>query len=182
MNSLFELVNKPKISKEIIGFSLSRKHVDVITSIIKRYDFGYTLKDEDIMQDLLIKLIDNYNYLDNSFEKVDSHTIPYLNLITHRLCKDKYRFEKRRIHKNIELPDYFNSILVDNSKKQDTELDLTFFLDELSLKYKVVMELNFQGYSHEEIAKKLGITSDVSRKRLQRARNTLKKIHKINLT
>lgn len=173
-----KLINKitqdPEKYIKNFGFALTKDHLNIIVSIIRKYNFGFAIDREDVIQDLLLKLIEEYDRSKDSIY-AQEYILPYLSLITHRFCKDKCKYEKRRAHQNIELPKYFNSILIDNTKKQDAEIEIKLILNHLPLIYREITMLYFQGYSHKEISKKLNISQDVSRKRLQRSREFLRR-------
>jgi len=168
------VTNDPEFGKELFGFVISPKQLNNITKIIQSYDFGAAITYEDVLSEFILKLMEDFKVkYDKRFASL--YISPYLYLIASRFCKDKYKYEKRRVHKYIELPSYFNSMMIDHSKSQDARLEFDFLLQVIPNKHKKIIELNYLGYDHKEIAKRMNISIPASRKRLERARNWLRK-------
>lgn len=169
-----KFIKNPILTKNTLGFIMTKEYYYMMMFIIKQYNFGYTLDAQDVMQDLIIKLIVSYNPIK---AKTNStyRSVPHLFSITHSFCKDKYDYEKRRVTQNIELPKYFTSILIDNRKKNAIDMDFHLLMRKLPDNEKKVLKLIKEGYRHKDIADKLNISVEASRKRLQKARKKLRR-------
>ncbi|MEO1262079.1 MAG: sigma-70 family RNA polymerase sigma factor [Bacteroidota bacterium] len=187
MNAFYEglmfqdFIDNPALSERVLGFAMTQKHYKLVSKIIKKYDLGYTVEAEDVMQELLLKLMEKHAINEDLFPGKTAKE-PHLASITHCLCKDIYRYEKRRASGNIKLPTYFNSVLINEDSKGGAEIEFSFALAMLSKSEKEVLELIRKGYSHSDVARELGIKESASRKRLQRARTKLRNALKTEYT
>lgn len=171
-----EFLNDPNLTQKTLGFVMTLQNYEIIYSIIKEYDFGKALEKEDVMQEFIFNLIKNNTHPELNYSTY--RTTPYLKLITYRFCTDLYRYEKRRANEDITLPNYFNSILIDEDVNGETKVDFEIACSFLPRRLREVMDLQKAGYSHNEISEKLNIKISTSRKRLQRARERLREILK----
>ena len=97
----------------------------------------------------------------------EEHTKAWLIRIATNICKDIYRFNKKRDY--INLDDLFN---YGKTEENNEILEEVMNLPE---KYKVVIHLFYiEGYKTDEISKILSLSSSAVRKRLQYAREKLK--------
>lgn len=73
-----------------------------------------------------------------------------------------------------EINEYSQEFSYENIIAQITETDILKVIHELTPQYRIVFSLYaIEGYSHEEIAKQLNITSSTSKSNLSRARKIL---------
>ena len=122
---------------------------------------------EDVSQETFYKyMISNRNFESNEHKKA------WLLRVSQNKCKDILRYKK--IHSYISYEDVEENFVVHSDvNKEDIEDVLKISL--LSYDYKSVVVLYyFEGYSIEEVASILNISSTAVRKRLQRAREKLK--------
>lgn len=155
-------IKQDRKCQELLYKKYSRKMMGVC--------FGYT-KDHDAAKDLLqesfIKVFDkikNYNN-DGSLEG-------WIRRIVVNTAIDYYRKVSKLYVSNIENE---KTELVDNLiLDQFNNEDLLMLIRKLPEGYRIVFNLNvIEGYTHEEIAEKLGITESTSRSQLSRARKLL---------
>ena len=109
----------------------------------------------------------------------EEHKKAWLLRVSQNKCKDMLRFKK--VHSYISYEDVEENFVV----QQDVEagdIEDILRVSNLSYDYKsVVMLYYFEGYSINEVADILNISSTAVRKRLQRAREKLKIVYeKIN--
>ncbi len=118
---------------------------------------------QDILQEALLRYMEKAP----AFQSPD-HEKAWLLRVTSNCCKDCLRFRAR--HTCID-PDTLQELLPAPDKRQ-----LVQELYALPAKYKTVLILfYFEGYSAKEIAQILGLSENAVKKRLQRAREALKK-------
>ncbi len=118
---------------------------------------------QDILQEVLLRYMEKAP----DFQSPD-HEKAWLLRVTSNCCKDCLRFRIRHSHMDI---DALQESLPAPDKQQ-----LIRELYALPAKYKTVLILfYFEGYSAGEIARILGLSENAVRKRLQRAREALKK-------
>jgi len=129
---------------------------------------------EDVAQETFYK----YMISDRAFA-TEEHKKAWLLRVSQNKCKDMLRFKK--VHSYISYEDVEENFVV----QQDVEagdIEDILRVSNLSYDYKsVVMLYYFEGYSINEVADILNISSTAVRKRLQRAREKLKIVYeKIN--
>ena len=118
---------------------------------------------QDILQEVLLRYMEKAP----DFQSPD-HEKAWLLRVTANCCKDCLRFRAR--HACLDL-DALQELLPAPEKRQ-----LVQELYALPAKYRSVLILYyFEGYSAGEIARILGLSENAVRKRLQRAREALKK-------
>ena len=97
----------------------------------------------------------------------EEHTKAWLIRVATNICKDMYRFNKKRDY--LSFDDLFN---YSNTEENHELLEAAM---NLPVKYKTVIHLFYiEGYKTDEISKILSISSSAVRKRLQYAREKLK--------
>lgn len=121
---------------------------------------------EDAVQETFLRFITEANNV-NDLE----HEKAWLIRTATNICKDMKRYLIRHNHINLDdLSDYL-------FRESDKELMESIIL--LPDKYKTVIHLHYmEGYKTEEVAAILKISPDTARKRLQYARQRLKKMIK----
>ncbi len=117
---------------------------------------------EDAVSDTMVRLIKKAPSFND-----EEHKKAWLIKTASNICKDKYRFNKRHNHINIdELSEYCQ-------KEDDNEVLMCLL--KLPDKYKAVIHLFYiEGYKTHEIAKILGLSPSAVRKRLQYGRSMIK--------
>lgn len=118
---------------------------------------------QDVLQEVMLKCMKKMPvFHDKEHEKA------WLLRVTVNLCKDMLRFRRRHQYLDIETLD------IESTQVQDEGL-----LREIALlppKWRVVIILHYvEGYSLKEIAKILTISENAVKKRMQRAKDALKK-------
>ena len=117
---------------------------------------------EDAVEDTFLKYITKSPCFRN-----EEHTKAWLIRVATNICKDMYRFNKKRDY--ISFDDLFNY------SKAEENNELLEEVMNLPVKYKTVIYLFYiEGYKTDEIAEILSISSPAVRKRLQYAREKLK--------
>lgn len=126
---------------------------------------------EDILQEGFIKIYSNFN----SYRSAGSLE----NWMKRIMINTSYNFYKRRRPScsNMDLDQYEYPV----SQKQHIldqflESDLNNLINELPEGYKTVFNLSaVEGYTHNEISKKLNISKNTSKSQLNRAKTSLRK-------
>jgi len=117
---------------------------------------------EDAVEDTFLKYITKSPCFQN-----EEHTKAWLIKVASNICKDMYRFNKKR--DCISFEDLFNY------SKAEENNELLEEVMRLPVKYKTVIHLFYvEGYKTDEISEILSISSAAVRKRLQYAREKLK--------
>ncbi|MDR2652765.1 MAG: RNA polymerase sigma factor [Prevotellaceae bacterium] len=124
----------------------------------------------DAMHDGFVRLFDNIK----KFDKKGSLE-GWIRRLFVNVCLEKLRISKRMIHESIRYEDDNELQIIDESisdvYKQLSVKELMSFIRELPKSFRSVFNLHaIEGYSHEEIAKKLGITNSAARAAYFRAR------------
>lgn len=118
---------------------------------------------QDILQETLLRYMEKAP----AFVSAD-HEKAWLLRVSANCCKDLLRFQKR--HSCLDLDGLKEQI----PGPKDQRLMLELY--DLPVKWKTVLILHyFEGYSVREIGTILGITEAAAKKRLQRAREALKR-------
>ena len=133
--------------------------------------YGYTrnVQDaEDIVQNVFIKLLQyEYSFRTNNDEKY------WLIRVT---INESINFVKSSHKKKIVLDDDIVRSTSDKTKENIDKDNIRFFIEQLPEKYKVVLILfYFENMKTVEISNLLNISEAAVRKRLERARDILKK-------
>ena len=117
---------------------------------------------EDAVENVFLKYITKSPCFQN-----EEHTKAWLIRVAANICKDMYRFNKKRDY--ISFDDLFNySKTMGNNELLEEVM-------RLPVKYKTVIHLFYiEGYKTDEISEILSISSSAVRKRLQYAREKLK--------
>jgi len=162
--------------EEIIKGCISnkRKCQERLYQLFSRKMFGVcrmyskdSMEAEDVLQDAFVKIFGSLGSYKNegSFEGWVRRIV--VNTALERLRKKNITFSlDEHAEKNIQ---YYDDFVSDLAAK-----DLMLMIEELSPQYKVVFILfAVEGYSHEEIGLKLGISEGTSKSNLSRARKIL---------
>ncbi len=130
---------------------------------------------EDLLQNVFLKIHTNIHQLKER-EKVSS----WLYQITRNTIIDSYRTNG---NKRAELlPHLDGSVgMVDNSHEESWKMEISScverMIEELPEKYRSVLKwYEFDGLSHKEIARRLGISVSGSKTRVQRSREKMKEL------
>ncbi|MDR1552773.1 MAG: sigma-70 family RNA polymerase sigma factor [Prevotellaceae bacterium] len=128
----------------------------------------------DAMHDGFVRLFDKIQKFDQkgSFEG-------WIRKLFVNVCLGKLRISKKVMHESIRYEDDNEMEIIDESisdvYKQLEAKELMLFIRELPKSFRSVFNLHaIEGYSHSEIAKRLGITHSASRAAYFRARVLLK--------
>ena len=118
---------------------------------------------QDVLQEVMIKCMKKMpDFCDKEHEKA------WLLRVTINSCKDILRFRSRHQYLDIET--------LDIESVEAQEEGLVQEIAHLPHKWRVVLVLHYvEGYSLKEIADILAITENAVKKRMQRAKNALKK-------
>mgnify|MGYP004583838511 FL=1 len=150
-----------------------KEKYDLYSQELMNISYGYTKSKEDsldIIQNVFYKLFVN----DKVFESNDDEKY-YLIRLTINECKDLIRKKSKIVSLNNNL---INNIpLVNDSKNEDLRLEkLSLKVKELNNKYRIVIILfYYDSLPIKEISKILNLSVNTIKKRLERARNILKK-------
>ena len=150
-----------------------KEKYDLYSQELMNISYGYTKNKEDsldIIQNVFYKLFVN----DKVFESNDDEKY-YLIRLTINECKDLIRKKSKIVSLNNNL---INKIpLTNDSNNEDLKLEkLALKVKELNNKYKTVIILfYYDSLPIKEISKILNLSVNTIKKRLERARNILKK-------
>jgi len=145
--------------------------IDQYSSLLYRICFPI-LKNEQDTKDVLQETFLTY-YTKSPVFSGENHRKAWLIRISQNKCREFLRFHKR--HACLPLDEMEEKLLIADGFGRN-ERDLLALVWELDYKLKSVVILYYiEGYSTEEVAGLLKISTAAVRKRLQRARETLKK-------
>lgn len=126
---------------------------------------------EDIVQDAFIKLLRDLRQ-----REFKGDFTAYFRRIIVNTSIDHYRASRRRFRLLDRLPRH-PQIEKNDALQQLDEQDVYRFLQQLSPVYRLVFNLHvIEGYTHEEIADQLGISTGTSKSNLSKARRKLQKL------
>jgi RNA polymerase sigma-70 factor (ECF subfamily) len=129
------------------------------------------LKDEHDVKDVLQETFLTYHTKKPTFASED-HKKAWLIKVSQNKCREFLRFHKR--HATVPLDNVDETMLITNGLSGE-ESDLLSMVWNLNYKLKSVVILYYiEGYSIDETAKILSISSHAAKKRLERARNKLR--------
>jgi RNA polymerase sigma-70 factor (ECF subfamily) len=129
------------------------------------------LKDEHDVKDVLQETFLTYHTKKPTFASED-HKKAWLIKVSQNKCREFLRFHKR--HATVPLENVDETMLITNGLSGE-ESDLLSMVWNLNYKLKSVVILYYiEGYSIDETAKILSISSHAAKKRLERARNKLR--------
>lgn len=125
---------------------------------------------EDIVQETFYK----YMTTDMAFES-DNHKRAWLLKVSQNKCKDLLRSHKIRAYVPYE---EIEESLISKTEVEKNDIEELLKLEELDYKYKsVIMLYYFEEYSIEEVADILDLSVVAVKKRLQRAREKVRKVY-----
>ena len=125
---------------------------------------------EDVVQDTFYK----YMTTDMVFES-DNHKRAWLLKVSQNKCKDLLRSHKIRAYVPYE---EVEESLISKTDVGKNDIEELLKIEELDYKYKsVIMLYYYEEYSIEEVANILGLTVSAVKKRLQRAREKVRKVY-----
>ena len=125
---------------------------------------------EDITQDVFVKLISKNNKFDS-----EEHLKSWLLRVTINLTKDLFHSAMFRM--TAELDENTSDSNLSYSHEHEEESDLYNALMKLPQKYRTVIHLHYyEGYSVEETAHIIGVSSGTVKSQLHRGRQMLKNI------
>ena len=144
--------------KEIIN-----KHSDLVYTVAM-----FTLRSpadvDDVVQDVYVKLSDNLHKIND-----EVHLERWLRVVTRNTSNNyNLRFWRRA-----------ENVLIENRDTMTKDINDEFMLvkekiNSLSDTYKKTFVMYAKGYSYEEISKKLKISNEAARKRVERAKEIIK--------
>ena len=136
------------------------------------------LKDEHDVKDVLQETFLTYHTKKPTFASED-HKKAWLIKVSQNKCREFLRFHKR--HATVPLENVDETMLITNGLSGE-ESDLLSMVWNLNYKLKSVVILYYiEGYSIDETAKILSISSHAAKKRLERARNKLREEYEEDL-
>lgn len=129
---------------------------------------------EDVLQDAFIKVFKNLERF-----KHDGSLEGWIRRIVVNTALDQLRKNKKR-QGDLELDDSFIEITTNNFTEERLQAEsLMKLVQELPEGYRTVFNMfAIEGYSHKEIAKKLGVTENTSKSQYSRAKTALREILK----
>lgn len=129
---------------------------------------------EDVLQDAFIKVFKNLDRF-----KHDGSLEGWIRRIVVNTALDQLRKNKKR-QGDLELDDSFIEITTNNFTEERLQAEsLMKLVQELPEGYRTVFNMfAIEGYSHKEIAKKLGVTENTSKSQYSRAKTALREILK----
>ena len=133
---------------------------------------------EDVLQDAFIKVFKNLDRF-----KHDGSLEGWIRRIVVNTALDQLRKNKKR-QGDIELDNSFLEITTNNFTEERLQAEsLMKLVQALPDGYRTVFNMfAIEGYSHKEIAKKLGITENTSKSQYSRAKTALREIlNKLNI-
>ncbi len=151
---------------------LFKRYAELVYTTCRRYDSeNYPAK--DLMQDTFIKVFDKIDYYDKSKGKFES----WISRIAINLALNMIRKQKRSIYElnpNIELTQQMST---DEALHSDlSEEEILTLINNLPPGYKTIFNLFvIDGFSHNDIAKQLQISTSTSKSQLYKARKMLQK-------
>ncbi|MGY6559390.1 MAG: RNA polymerase sigma factor [Nitritalea sp.] len=102
------------------------------------------------------------------------HFLAWVKKIMVHTAIDHYRRQKRYALKHPEIPDHWNEPFEESILDQLSTDELLDMIGQLSPAYRMVFSLYaVEGYTHKEIAEKLGITEGTSKSNLAKAKQKL---------
>ena len=135
------------------------------------------LKNKADVDDMVQETFYKYMTTDISFKSED-HKRAWLIKVSQNKCKDLLRSQKVRAY--ITYAEIEEKFLSDDEIEKK---DIDEYLRIANLNYKnksVIMLYYYEGYSIEEVAEILGISVSATEKRLQRAREKIRKVFEKN--
>ena len=124
---------------------------------------------EDIVQETFYK----YMTTEMAFDS-DNHKRAWLLKVSQNKCKDLLRSHKIRAYVPYE---EVEESLISKTDVGKNDIEELLKIEELDYKYKsVIMLYYYEEYSIEEVANILGLTVPAVKKRLQRAREKIRKV------
>jgi RNA polymerase sigma-70 factor (ECF subfamily) len=165
---------RPELRVVQIG-ELYEQHTPMLSGLL--YKFGFPKQDiPDIIQETYYRVI---KYIDNYREEADIRTyIGRMAINTGRTLRDKnYRKNEQPVDEKYE--PYFDRIpslipspeseVIEHIVSQEKRAKLYDAIGRLSARLRDVVILKLEGYSHQDISERLGITVSASKVRLHRA-------------
>ena len=135
--------------------------------VCMQYSKDYT-EAEDILQDGFIKVFTKIDQFDfkGSFEG-------WVRRIMVNCALERYR-KHNLLYSVSEIREYDTKLAYDDVLSEISSKELLKLIQDLSPQYKMVFNLYaIEGYSHQEIGEKLGISEGTSKSNLSRARTIL---------
>jgi len=169
MNSEEEIIegciNENKAAQE----ALYKKYASKLMGVSMRYAKDQ-MEAEDILHDALVKIFDNIKGYSNK-----GSFVGWMVKITVNTALNKIRSR----NKNLSYVEEYTEEALDFTSSLDTLqlMDLMNLMEKMPEGYKVVFNLFVvEGYSHQEIAKQLGIEEVTSRTQFAKARKYLQRL------
>ena len=167
MEQLKKIVKDCKAGKRDAQAKLFKLFSEKMFGVCLYYCKDYTAA-EDILQDGFIKVFKSIKQFESkgSFEG-------WIRRIMVNTALERYR-KQHMLYAVNEIEYYTESLSYDDIIDSISAKDLLGFIQDLSPKYRMVFSLYaIEGYSHQEIGKKLGISEGTSKSNLSRARKIL---------
>ncbi|WP_245977442.1 RNA polymerase sigma factor [Albibacterium indicum] len=169
-------VKNDELAKEFIY----KKMYGYVTVVVSRY-IKSTHDAEELVNETFIKAfkaIHKFSYSEKNEEKMENFFYGWLGRIAANLSIDHLR-SKRQFHAGDDTVED-QLLMVPVSPSTELEVaDIMSLLDKLPSIQRAIFNLyELEGYSHEEIAKKLNIPESTSRTYLTRGKQKLRKLYK----
>ena len=122
---------------------------------------------EDTVQEVFVKYMHHFSILSD-----DEHERAWLIRTTVNRCYDLLRYNSKRNHEDIyEMAEEIAA------EENEHHIEIFHILGKLPVKYKTVIVLHYlEGFSVEEIARMLRISSSAVKMRLSRGREQMKEV------
>lgn len=169
-------VENSDVAKEFIY----KKMYGYVTVVVSRY-IKSTYDIEELVNETFIKTfkaIHKFSYSGENEEKMENFFYGWVGRIAANLSIDHLR-SKKQFHAGDDSTEN-ELLLIPVSPSSDLEVnDIMALLDKLPDIQRAIFNLyELEGYSHEEIAKKLNIPESTSRTYLTRGKQKLRKLYK----
>ncbi|MCF8361635.1 MAG: sigma-70 family RNA polymerase sigma factor [Prolixibacteraceae bacterium] len=169
MEDLERIIKDCKAGNNKAQATLYRLFAPKLFGVSMRYSRDRT-EAEDILHEAFVRIFEKIEQYNGS-----GHFEGWMRRIVVNIALEHYR-KKQRLQIVDDVTFYDNQERSSMNLETLNEQHLLNLIQELSPQYKIVFNLYaIDGYSHKEIAEKLGISEGSSKSNLARARKTLQK-------
>ncbi len=167
-----KLIRLCKKGKKKAQKNIFEQYYNYVFVICLRY-LKNKLDAEDLSQDVFYNLFKNINKFD---EKKHKSLKPWIQTIAVNTSLNYIKKKRAELFENQDEEYNYQTIsTINDTEPEFTNQELRKAIDELSEGKRIIFNLfAIDGYKHNEIAEKLGITSGTSRSQYKKAKETLK--------
>ena len=148
----------------------------IITYIkVNKFELGSTLEEIDLAHEIIADLFESNHAVDFKTGEITNtkNQDAFLFITTINKCKKTYNREITNMNLLAErIGNRVDSVSADNNRIVGS-MAQNLLLNWLPKKDRLIWRLKMEGYAHKDIAAKLQITIEASRKRTQRAKRRL---------